>query len=123
MRGTLDVLGLYLQEVLCMEERFQRILAGFGHNLGAAAQERNEMGLLYALRNAKKPEEFYRVLNDAQFRLEVTIPEVLLNIEKDERIAGVTWVRIKTLLSIFAMNTFLRRSAPQAVEAQTTEGE
>lgn len=121
VRGTLDALGLYLQEVLGMDEQFQRVLAGFGHGLGAAAQDHNEMGVLYALRNAKKPEEFYRVLNDAQFRLEVTIPEALLKIEKGERIAGVTWVRVKTLLAIYAMNTFLRKSAPQVVEAQTTE--
>lgn len=104
-----------------MDEQFQRTLAGFGHNLGEKAQEHNEMGMLYALRNAKNPEEFYRVLNDAQFRLDVTIPEALLRIEKGERIAGVTWVRVKTLLSIYAMNRFLRKSAPQAVQSQITE--
>jgi len=119
--GTLDVLDLYLQEVLGMDEQFQRTLAGFGHNIGEKAQEHNEMGILYALRNAKNPEEFYRVLNDAQFRLDVTIPEALLRIEKGERIAGVTWVRVKTLLSIYAMNRFLRKSAPQAVQSQITE--
>lgn len=119
--GTLNVLDLYLQEVLGMDEQFQRTLAGFGHNLGAKAQEHNEMGILYALRNAKNPEEFYRVLNDAQFRLDITIPEALLGIEKGERIAGVTWMRVKTLLSIYAMNRFLRKGAPQAVESQITE--
>jgi hypothetical protein len=123
VRGTLDVLDLYLQEVLGMDEQFQRTLAGFGHSLGAAAQERNEMGLLYALRNAKKPEEFYRVLNDAQFRLEVTIPEVLLKIEKGERIAGVTWVRIKTLLAIYAMNAHLRKGMRQAEETSSPQEE
>lgn len=119
--GTLDVSDLYLQEVLGMDEQFQKTLAGFGHNLGKKAQEHNEMGMLYALRNAKNPEEFYRVLNDAQFRLDITIPEALLRIEKGERIAGVTWVRVKTLLSIYAMNRFLRKSAPQTVQSQITE--
>ncbi len=113
VRGTLEVFDLYLREVLAMDEQFQRTLAGFGHSLGAAAHKHNEMGLLYALRNAKKPEEFYRVLNDAQFRLEVTIPEALLRIEKGERIAGITWGRVKTLLSIYAMNTFLRKGAQE----------
>ena len=121
LRGTLDILDLYLREVLYMDEKFQSTLAGFGHGLGEAAHKHNEMGLLYALRNAKNPEEFYRVLNDAQFRLEVTIPEALLKIEKGERIEGVPWVRVKTLLSIYAMNTFLRRSAPQTVGSQITE--
>ncbi len=122
VRGTLDVFDLYLKEVLGMDEQFQRTLAGFGHGLGEAAQKHNEMGLLYALRNAKNPEEFYRVLNDAQFRLGVTIPEALLKIEKGERIAGVNWARVKTLLSIYAMNMFLRKTAPQGAESQTEEG-
>ena len=107
--GTIEVLNQYLQEVFQMDEQFQRTLAGFGHSLGKAAQEHNEMGLLYALRNAKNPEDFYRVLNDAQFRLEVTIPEAILRIEKGERIAGAPWVRVKTLLAIYAMNAYLRK--------------
>lgn len=119
VRGSLDILDTYLWEVLGMDEQLQRTLAGFGHGLGEAAHQHNEMGLLYALRNAKNPEDFYRVLNDAQFRLGVTIPEALLKIEKGERIAGVPWVRIKTLLSIYAMNAYLRKSAPQTGEPQT----
>lgn len=104
-----------------MDEKFQHTLAGFGHSLGTAAQEHSEMGLLYALRNAKNPEDFYRVLNDAQFRLEVTIPEAILRIEKGERIVGVPWVRVKTLLSIYAMNAYLRKAAPQTEETQPTQ--
>jgi hypothetical protein len=121
--GTTEIFTQYLLEVLGMEEQFQRILAGFGHSLGQAAQEHNEMGLLYALRNAKNPEDFYRVLNDAQFRLGVTIPEAILRIDKGERIAGVPWVRVKTLLSIYAMNTFLRKGPSSAEELQTVEEE
>ncbi|RKQ88673.1 hypothetical protein [Brockia lithotrophica] len=114
VRGTLEILGKYLQEVFGMDEQFQRILAGFGYSLGSAAREHEEVGLLYALRNAKNPEDFYRVLNDIQFRLEITVPEVLLRIEKGERIAGVPWVRVKSLLSIYAMNAYLRKTTPQS---------
>lgn len=123
VRGTIGVLNHYIQEVLGMDEPFQRMLAGFGHSLGAAAQEHNEMGLLYALRNAKNPEDFYRMLNDAQFRLDITIPEALLRIEKGERVAGVSWARVKTLLSIYAMNAYLRKGAPQAEEEVSTTQE
>jgi len=122
LRGTLDVLNHYVREVLHMDEQFQRTLAGFGHSLGIAAQQNNEMGLLYALRNAKNPEEFYRVLNDVQFRLQITIPESLLRIEKGERIAGVPWVRVKTLLSIYAMNAYLRKASAQEEETPSQEG-
>jgi len=121
--GTLDVLNHYIQEVLGMEEQFRRTLAGFGHTLGAAAHEHNEMGLLYSLRNARNPEDFYRVLNDAQFRLEITVPEALLQLERGERIAGVPWGRVKTLLAIYAMNAYLRKSAPQTATSQPTEQE
>lgn len=117
VRGTIEILNHYAKEVLGMNEQFQRILAGFGHSLGATAQKHNEMGLLYTLRNSKNPEEFFRVLNDAQFRLGLTVPEVLLHIEKGERIAGVPWIRVKTLLSIYAMNAFLRKSASTAEKA------
>lgn len=118
--GSLDVFGKYLKEVLDMEEQFQRVLAGFGHGLGEAAHGKNEMGLLYALRNARNPEDFLRVLNDAQFRLEMTVPEALLRIESGERIQGVPWMRVKTLLSIYAMNTFLRKGRA-ATESGATE--
>lgn len=120
-RGTLEVFEQYAQEVMGMDEQFQRTLAGFGHSLGIAAQEHNEMGLLYELRNAKNPEAFYRVLNDAQFRLEATVPEALLRIERGERIAGVPWVRVKTILAIYAMNAFLRKGGYQSGQSQARE--
>ncbi len=121
VRGTLEVLNQYLREVFHMNEQFQRTLAGFGHSLGTAAQQQGEMGLLYALRNAKNPENFYRVLNDAQFRLQVTVPEALLRIEKGERIAGAPWVRVKTLLSIYAMNAYLRGGRGEGASASIIE--
>ena len=105
--GTLDVFGLYAKEVLKMEEQFLKTLASFGHNLGRTAHEKNEMGLLYALRNAKNADEFFKVLNDIQFRLELDIPEVFLAVQPGEKIQGSLWKRVKTLLSIFAMNAYL----------------
>lgn len=121
LRGTLDVLNHYVKEVLHMDEQFQRTLARFGHSLGNAAQQNKEMGLLYALRNAKNPEEFYRVLNDTQFRLKITIPEGLLRIEKDQRIAGVRWVLVKTLLAIYAMNYYLGKVSAQEEETPSSQ--
>lgn len=104
---TESVFYYYAKEVLNMDEGLLKVLGGFGHRLGPVAREKNEMGILYALRNAKNPEEFFRVLNDIQFRLELTVPEKLLEIGQGERIAGNPWVRVKTLLSIYAMNSYL----------------
>lgn len=119
-RGTIKVFDHYVREVLKMDEQFQQTLAGFGHSLGAVAHEHNELGLLYALRNAKNPDEFYRVLNDIQFRLKLTIPKLLLRIEKGERIAGMPWKRVKTLLSIYAMNAYLMRKTSEQEEEATS---
>ena len=121
--GTMEVLNPYVQEVLGMNDQFQRTLAGFGHSLGESAYTTNEMGLLYSLRNAKNPEDFYRMLNDAQFRLKLTIPEALLRIDERNRIEDTPWVRVKTLLSIYAMNAYLRKSAPQGRVGQATQEE
>lgn len=120
--SSLEVLNHFLQEVLAMDEQLLKILGGFGSTLGSAAHEHNEMGLLYALRNAKNPDDFYRVLNDGQFRLQITVPEALLRIEKGERIAGSPWVRVKTLLSIYAMNSYLRRNRADGGTAAGAEG-
>ncbi len=104
---TLEIFELYWKEVISMDKDLLNVLKGFGHSLGTKVHEKNETGLLYELRNAKNPDDFFKVLNDIQFRLELTIPENILNIEKGEKIMGVSWLRIKTLLSIYAMNTYL----------------
>ncbi|WP_445951554.1 hypothetical protein [Thermodesulfitimonas sp.] len=115
--GTESVFNHYAKEVLNVDEGLLKVLGGFGHRLGSVAHEKKEMGILYALRNAKNPEEFFRVLNDIQFRLELTVPEKLLEIGQGERIAGSPWVRVKTLLSIYAMNSYLRaRRSPATAE-------
>ena len=107
-KGSLKVFELYVKEVLAMDANLLNVIKGFGYSLGSTAQKENEMGLLYALRNAKNLDEFFRVLNDVQYRLGLTVPESLLEVEPGESIKGSPWKRVKTLLSIYAMNAFLR---------------
>lgn len=118
--GTLEVLQIYLQEVLKMDERLLNIIKGFGYELGRVAAEKSEMGLLYALRNAKNLDQFLEVLNQIQFTLERTINPELLRVEPGERIAGTPWNRVKTLLAIHAMNAYLRAKYP-ASDTQSQE--
>ncbi|MCS6949318.1 MAG: hypothetical protein RMM06_02260 [Armatimonadota bacterium] len=109
-QGTEEILlDNYSKEVSQMDEDFIKALSSFGRRLGEAAQAGNERGLLYSLRNAKNVEEFYRVLNDIQFRLSLTVPESLLKLEKGERIAGAPWKRVKHMLAIYSMNAYLRK--------------
>jgi len=109
--GTEEVFQHYAKEVLGVDENLLKVLRGFGYSLGKKTEEKKDMGLLYALRNAKNVEEFLKILNDIQFRLEITIPEKLLELGQGERIAGTPWLRVKTLLSIFAMNSYLKASS------------
>ncbi len=115
---TLDVFEVYLKEVLNMDVQLLKVIRGFGYSLGSSAQKENEMGLLYALRNAKNLDEFFRVLNDIQYRLGLTIPEDILAVETGEIIKGSPWKRVKTLLSIYAMNAFLRGQKQDVREDQ-----
>ncbi len=108
IKGSLEVFELYVKEVLAMETNLLNAIKRFGYSLGSKAQQKNEMGLLYALRNAKNLDEFFRVLNDVQYRLGLPVPESLLEVEPGESIKGSPWRRVKTLLSIYAMNAFLR---------------
>ncbi|OAG28546.1 hypothetical protein [Thermodesulfatator autotrophicus] len=114
---TLEVFEVYLKEVLNMDAQLLKVIRGFGYTLGSHAQKENEMGLLYTLRNAKNLDEFFRVLNDVQYRLSLTIPEDILAVESGELIKGSPWKRVKTLLSIYAMNAFLRRQNETSKEA------
>lgn len=118
MYGTLDLFQIYLQEVMKMDEKLLNILSGFGYHLGSQAAERSETGLLYALRNAKNLDQFLEVLNQIQFVLNLTINVELVRVEPGERIAGVPWNRVKTLLAIHAMNAYLRKQQ----STTTTEG-
>ncbi|MCD6086769.1 MAG: hypothetical protein J7K11_02270 [Candidatus Hydrothermae bacterium] len=115
-KGTLELFELYWKEVINMDEQLLNVLKGFGHSLGRAAQEKKEMGLLYALRNSKNPDDFFKVLNDIQYRLELTVPEDLLEIKRGEKIKGSSWLRVKTLLSIYAMNAYLWNQTAQKGE-------
>jgi hypothetical protein len=105
-KGTMYVFETYLKEVLKMEEKYAKILAGFGHELGRASAQKEDMGILYSLRNAKNIDDFLKVLNDINFKLSMQVNEELLKID-GEKIMGQPWVRIKTLLSIYAMNSYL----------------
>ncbi len=119
--GTLEVLHIYLQEVLKMDEKLLNIIRGFGYELGRIAAEKSEMGLLYALRNAKNLDQFLEVLNQTQFTLERTINPDLLRVEPGERIAGAPWNRVKTLLAIHAMNAYLRTKYPTQTQQEGSD--
>jgi len=104
--GTLQVFEVYAKEVLNVDEKHIKMLAAFGHEIGRASAQRGTMDVLYSLRNAKNLDEFLKVLSDINFKLGLTVNEDLLKVDRD-KVLGVPWVRVKTLLSIYAMNEYL----------------
>lgn len=121
--GTLECLTLYLQEVLKMDEQLRKTIAGFGSELGRTAATKKEVGLLYDLRNAKNLDQYLNVLNKIQFTLGLRISERLAQVEPNERVAGTPWMRVKTLLAIYAMNAYLRATAPTHAQSQGEEAQ
>ncbi|MBE3562732.1 MAG: hypothetical protein IMX05_03270 [Hydrogenibacillus schlegelii] len=122
--GTLILFDHYAEEVFRMNPSLLKTLSGFGHALGMTAFQEKDMGVLYMMRNAKNIQEFYRVLNDIQFRLKMTVPEAFLAVDAGDRIAGVPWIRLKTMLAIYAMNAYLRaENGEKATSNGGMEGE
>lgn len=119
--GTLILFDHYAEEVLQMNPSLLKTLSGFGHALGRIAFQEKDMGVLYMMRNAKNIQEFYRVLNDIQFRLKMTVPEDFLVVDDRDRIAGVPWIRLKTILSIYAMNAYLYAEKGEKGEKFTSD--
>ncbi len=105
-KGTIVVFEEYAKEVLKMDEKDMNIVAAFGHDLGRTCAIKDDMGILYSLRNSKNIDDFLKVLNDINFKLGLTVNERLLRIDGN-KIMGQPWERIKTLLSIYAMNQYL----------------
>jgi len=92
----------YIKEVEGMDEKIVKLTRGFGYAIGSKASESKTKSPLYDIRNSKNLDEFLRQLNQIQFAFEIQVPETLIREVSDEN-----WERYKSLVSIFAMNTFL----------------
>lgn len=90
---------------IAMDEGMIKICNGLGYKIGSVCAEKDNKSLLYDIRNVKKLEEFLGSLEKIQHKTEeVTVP---LNLIK--KIDKKNWILYKTLISIFGMNTFIRK--------------
>jgi hypothetical protein len=96
-----------------MNEEDVTICKSIGDQIGEAFGPSNDLKKgnkdpFFGLRNAKTREEFLRILNETQFKMEKQFfqAEALL-----KRIVqpNISWLEFKHLINIFAMNEFLRR--------------
>ncbi len=95
-----------------------------GTTIGIYSQKEDDKSALFSLRNAKNRIEFLKVLSHIQFRIassEKIEPEYKLRIYDDffERLPNnQQWEEYKSLISIFAMNSFLYKKESKATTEQ-----
>jgi len=94
------------KEVDGMEASLLDLTQKLGGLIGAKASESEKKSVLYDIRNAKNLDEFLRTLNHIQFTFE---KEGGIHIHREllEALDEGSWERYKSLVSIFAMNTYL----------------
>ncbi len=76
-----------------------------GNRIGRYCREKEDKGILFSIRNSKNRSEFISVLAETQFRTEVLYSEDFFKDLPDNS----QWEEYKSLVSIFAMNSFLYR--------------
>jgi|GEM_PF-4697193 len=97
-----EVIKVYVKEVEKVDEKMLNECEQQGKIIGAKAFDEKSMGTLYDLRNAKTMDQFIKSLEHVPFDLGVQVREELLKLIEKEN-----WERIKSLVVIYAMNTYL----------------
>ena len=74
-----------------------------GNSIGRYCRESDDKGILFSLRNSRNRIDFLKVLSDSQFRTQLSYSEDFFKELPD----SPQWEEYKSLVSIFAMNSFL----------------
>lgn len=86
-----------------MKAEMVEVCKSIGNRIGAYCREKDDKGILFSIRNAKNRTEFINVLAETQFRTGVSYSETFFKDLPDDS----EWEEYKSLVSIFAMNSFL----------------
>jgi hypothetical protein len=100
---------LYIKETQSMNPNTVELCKKLGNTIGRRCHELQDKGILYSLRNARNRTEFLKVLSDAQFKLELGLPEQFFLDLPD----SPEWEEMKSLVTIFGMNSFLYHGKDQ----------
>ena len=95
-----------------MKTEMVEICKSLGNRIGAYCREKDDKGILFSIRNAKNRTEFLNVLAETQFRTEVSYSETFFKELPDNS----QWEEYKSLVSIFAMNSFLYKEKSNQTE-------
>lgn len=108
-----EIINVYAKEVEGMDELILSVCKEQGGIIGAKAYDSRNMGPLYDLRNSKTMDQFIKSLEQVPFELGVSVQEELLKIAEKEN-----WARIKSLVVIYAMNTYLKAQYKKSAESK-----
>lgn len=100
---------IYTKEMQTMNANTVDLCKKLGNQIGRRCYELQDKGILYSLRNARNRTVFLKVLSDAQFKLEIGIPEQFFHDLPDTP----EWEEMKSLVTIFGMNSFLYHGQKQ----------
>jgi len=89
-----------------MKPEIVSICKSLGNRIGAYCGKQQDKGILYSIRNTRNRMDFLKVLADTQFKTEISYSEDFFNALPEDK----SWEEYKSLVSIFAMNSFLYNS-------------
>ncbi len=110
-----DIIEIYYkqQNQLNMDNNVVDMCKRIGNSIGRYCRETDDKGILFSIRNSRNRIDFLKVLSESQFRTGVLYSEEFF----DGLPNTPQWEEYKSLVSIFAMNSYLAGKK----EKQTTE--
>jgi hypothetical protein len=110
-------LEIYLKECKIMNHILIETCKKYGGLIGHKCFETKDKGILYSLRNTKNRIDFLKTLSDIQFKLEINFEEQFFKDLPDSS----EWIETKSLLTIFAMNSFLYKTNKEKQKNDTEQ--
>jgi hypothetical protein len=98
------LISIYIQNTQAnMKTEMVDLCKRVGNSIGRYCRESDDKGILFSIRNSRNRIDFLKVLSDSQFRTQLSYSEEFFKELPD----SPQWEEYKSLVSIFAMNSFL----------------
>lgn len=100
-----DIISIYNKKISDMDNKMVELCKSVGNRIGRYCRETDDKGILFSIRNVRNRIDFLKVLSESQFRTEVLYSEEFFTRLPDTP----QWEEYKSLVSIFAMNSYLSK--------------
>jgi hypothetical protein len=100
-----DIISIYNKKISDMDNKMVDLCKSVGNRIGRYCRETDDKGILFSIRNVRNRIDFLKVLSESQFRTEVLYSEEFFDRLPDTP----QWEEYKSLVSIFAMNSYLSK--------------